>query len=111
MILAVVDPWIWKPHPEVWLLVLAIVAFGWWAARVIGPKVVPLGQPVVTATQRRTFALAVVLLLVAADWPIHDIAEDHLYSVHMVQHLLITFIVPPLLLLATPGWLVPLLLL
>ena len=111
MILATAGPWTWKPHPEVWLLVVAIVALGWWAVRVIGPKVVPAGQPVVTATQRRTFGLAVVLLLVAADWPMHDIAEDHLYSVHMVQHLLITFIVPPLFLLATPAWLVRLLVL
>ena len=35
----------------------------------------------------------------------HDISEEYLYSVHMVQHLLITLVVPPLLLLATPEWL------
>ncbi|MEY2462105.1 MAG: putative rane protein, partial [Acidimicrobiaceae bacterium] len=29
----------------------------------------------------------------------------YLYSVHMVQHLLMTFVVPPLFLLATPTWL------
>lgn len=49
--------------------------------------------------------VATILLLVAADWPVHDIAEEHLYAVHMVQHLVITFIVPPLFLLATPAWL------
>ena len=111
MSLAITEPWAWKAHPEVWLLVAAIAVLGWWATRVIGPKVVPDGQQIVTPAQRRTFILAVVLLLVAADWPVHDIAEDHLYSAHMLQHLLITFIVPPLFLLATPAWLVRLLLL
>jgi putative membrane protein len=46
-----------------------------------------------------------VVLWIAADWPVHDIAEDYLYSVHMVQHLLLTWVVPPMLLLATPEWL------
>jgi len=44
-------------------------------------------------------------LWLAADWPMHDIAEEHLYFVHMLQHLLISFIIPPLLLLAMPAWL------
>ena len=35
----------------------------------------------------------------------HDIAEEYLYSVHMVQHLLISFVVPPLMLMAVPEWL------
>ena len=29
----------------------------------------------------------------ASDWPVHDIAEEYLYRVHMVQHLLLTFVV------------------
>jgi putative membrane protein len=35
----------------------------------------------------------------------HDIGEQYLYSVHMIQHLLISFVVAPLFLLATPEWL------
>ena len=46
-----------------------------------------------------------VLLWLASDWPVHDIAEEYLYSAHMIQHLLLTFVVPPLFLLATPEWL------
>ncbi len=110
-LLGAIDPWRWQAHPEVWFLVLAILACGWWAVRVIGPRVVPAGQPVATTFQRRAFVAATVLLLASADWPVHDIAEAHLYSVHMVQHMAITFIVPPLYLLATPAWLVRLLLL
>ncbi len=108
---AAVDPWRWQAHPEVWFLVGAVVLLGWWAARVIGPKVVPPGEPVTTPFQRRTFVAATLLLLASADWPVHDIAEDHLYAVHMLQHMLITFIVPPLFLLAMPAWLARLLVL
>ena len=110
-LVAAIDPWRWQAHPEVWFLVLAVLALAWWAVRVIGPRVVPAGQPVVTPFQRWAFVTATVLLLASADWPVHDIAEAHLYSVHMVQHMAITFIVPPLYLLATPAWLVRLLVL
>ncbi|MCQ3807688.1 MAG: cytochrome c oxidase assembly protein [Acidimicrobiaceae bacterium] len=98
-------PWEFEAHPAVWLLIAAIVALGYYAVRHIGPLVVPDGQTVVTKRQKRCFALAVLLLWVASDWPMHDIAEEYLYSVHMAQHLLIAFIVPPLLLLAMPEWL------
>jgi putative membrane protein len=49
--------------------------------------------------------LGVVTLWVAADWPVHDLAEGYLYSVHMLQHLLFSLVVPPLLLMGTPAWL------
>lgn len=64
-----------------------------------------------TRAQKCFFAAGVALLWLAADWPMHDIAEEYLYSVHMVQHLLISFVVPPLLLAAMPEWLARLLIL
>ena len=105
MTLAATDAWSWQPHPEVWVLIAGIVALGGYTTRVIGPKVVPSGMPVVTTRQRRFFVLAVVMLAIAADWPMHDIAEQYLYSVHMMQHLLITFFIPIFFLQATPEWL------
>ncbi len=104
-----INPWAWKAHPEVWVLIVAVLLLGFWAIKVIGPKVVNPDQKVVTKKQKITFILATILLLVSADWPLHDIAEDHLYSAHMLQHLLITFIVPPLFLLSIPTWLARLL--
>jgi len=76
-----------------------------YAVRVIGPMVVPEGEPIVTVAQKRFFIAGIVLFWVAGDWPLHDIAENFLYSAHMVQHLLVTFMIPPLLLLALPEWL------
>ncbi|MFT7476328.1 MAG: putative membrane protein [Verrucomicrobiales bacterium] len=107
--LAAIDPWSWRPHPEVWLLLAAIIGLGLYATRVIGPKVVREGE-VVSARQKRFFVLGVVVFALAADWPMHDIAEEYLYSVHMLQHLLITFFIPILFLQATPEWLARLIL-
>lgn len=99
------DPWRFQAHFEVWLLVAALVA-GWiYAVRVIGPRVVPRGSEVVTKGQRRAFVGAIALLWLSSDWPVHDIAEEYLYFVHMVQHMSLTYFMPPLVLLATPEWL------
>jgi len=100
-----VDYWRWVPHPEVWVLIGGLTALYVYAARVIGPKVVPAGTPAVTRAQARWFAFGIILLWVAADWPVHDIGEQYLYLVHMSQHLVITLVVPPVMLLATPEWL------
>jgi putative membrane protein len=100
-----VDFWRWQPHPEVWVLVGGVIGLAIYALRVVGPKVVPAGQPVVSRQQLAWFGLGVVLLWLASDWPMHDIAEEYLFSAHMIQHMLLTFVVPPVLLLATPEWL------
>ena len=99
------DIWRYQPHPEVWLIVGAAVGLGFWATQVIGPKVVTDGSPIVTARQRRAFIAGVILLWIASDWPMHDISEEYLYFVHMIQHLMLTFVIPPLLLMAIPEWL------
>ncbi|MEY4366378.1 MAG: hypothetical protein RLZZ305_1722 [Actinomycetota bacterium] len=98
------DPWRFQLHLEIWLLVVALVVGYVYAVRVIGPKVAPEGH-VVTRRQVVTFSLMIVLLWLSTDWPMHDIAEEYLYSVHMVQHMSLTMFVPPLALLATPEWL------
>lgn len=100
-----VDFWRWVPHPEVWLLVGGLVGLYAYAARVIGPKVVPSGTPAVTRAQKRWFTFGILLLWAAADWPVHDIGEQYLYLVHMLQHIVLTLVVPPVMLLATPEWL------
>lgn len=105
---AAASPWRLQLHPEVWLTVGALIAVGCYAVRVVGPLAMRGPNPpptAVTGRQKLCFAMGVGLLWLAADWPVHDIAEQHLYSVHMVQHLIISFVVPPLLLLAVPGWL------
>jgi putative membrane protein len=101
--------WTWQPHPEVWLLIAALIGTYVYMVRVVGPRAVPAGQPVVTRKQVVAFGSAIALLWIGADWPMHDIAENHLYSIHMVQHMVLAYFVPPLALLATPEWLARLL--
>jgi len=40
-----------------------------------------------------------IAMEIAADWPVHDIAEGSTYSVHMIQHLVLSMVATPLLLL------------
>jgi putative membrane protein len=99
------DVWAFHAHPEVWLLVGSLVASYAYAVRVIGPRAVLPGQPVVSRRQIGYFAVAIALLWGASDWPIHDVGERYLYSFHMLQHMMLSYFMPPLVLLATPTWL------
>lgn len=93
----------WHPHPDVWLFVgLLAVGYAWALRRASRPDA---NAPAATRKQITLFYTGVLVLWLSADWPMHDIAERSLFSVHMVQHLLLTFVVPPLLLLGTPKWL------
>jgi len=95
----------WQPHPEVWLLV-AVFALGYaLAVTRLGPRLAPAGIPVVTRFQIASYSAGVLALWVASDWPIHDVAEKYLFSVHMVQHVTYAMIAAPLMLIGTPTWL------
>ena len=61
------DFWRWQPHPEVWVLVGGVAALSWYALRVVGPKVVPAGQPVVTRAQLAWLVAGLLTLWVASD--------------------------------------------
>jgi putative membrane protein len=95
----------WHAHPDVWLLI-ATLGIGYaWAVRRIGPKIVHPVERAVTRKQVTLFAVGLATMWLAADWPIHDLAERSLYSVHMFQHVLLSLIAAPLLLVGTPDWL------
>lgn len=98
------DPWRYQHHLEIWVLIIGLIVAFVYAIRVLGPKVVPSGE-VISRKQIRTFSLMIFLLLISTDWPLHDIAEEYLYSMHMLQHTILTYIIPPLALLAIPEWL------
>ena len=103
--LAAADAWRFQFHPEVWLTIAGVIGLGIYVVRVVAPVAAPPGTAAVSRRQCLCFVAGTALLWISADWPMHDIAEQYLYSVHMVQHLLISFVVPPLLLMAVPEWL------
>jgi putative membrane protein len=99
------SPWRFQVHPEVWILVLGLAAMYWYALTRIGPRATRPGEPVATRSNVIWFGLSLVVLWAASDWPVHDLGEEYLYSVHMAQHLTYTFVFAPMVLLGTPTWL------
>jgi putative membrane protein len=91
----------WHPHPSVWL-----VLGGIWVAYLVTVRRhrAVAGEP--SDGRRRTtlFSVGMACLWLGADWPVHDLAEGYLYSVHMAQHLLFTLVAPPLLIAGMPAW-------
>ena len=54
--------------------------------------------------QRACFIAGLGAMFGTLNGPVHDISDYYLFTGHMVQHLVLTFVAPPLLLLGTPGW-------
>lgn len=61
-------------------------------------------RPGPTAGQRASFFASLALLFLTLNGPLHDLSDYFLFSAHMVQHLIMTLLVPPLMILGTPGW-------
>ncbi len=51
------------------------------------------------------FGLGLVLLYLNEGSPLHDLAERYLLSAHMIQHLLLSYAVAPVILVGIPTWL------
>jgi putative membrane protein len=66
--------------------------------------------PEVKRGQVVAFLVGTAIMFLALISPLDELGDEYLFSAHMVQHLLITLVAPPLWLLGTPGWLVHLLL-
>ena len=94
----------WHPHVEVWAIVAGAAAGYSYLLRRVGPRLVAPGEPVATRRQKVWFGLGLATLWVASDWPVHELSEGYLYSVHMVQHMLISLVAPPLLMIGMPAW-------
>lgn len=63
------------------------------------------GSARVPQHQVQLFLLGVLILFIALVSPLGILSDGYLFSAHMLQHLLVTLIAPPLLLLGTPRWL------
>ena len=84
------DPWRFQANPEVYLLVAFLIVAYVYSVRVIGPRAVMPGQPVVRPYNVASFVGAMMLLFAASTWPIHQLGEDYLYSAHMLQHMMLS---------------------
>ena len=60
----------------------------------------------IDSRQVATFTAGVLVIFVALLSPIHELSDHYLFSAHMVQHVLLTLVAPPLLILGLPDWLI-----
>lgn len=92
-----------SPHLSMLLGTAILGALYFWG---IGParRRWSLGPPARPA-QVASFLAALAVLVVSLNGPIHDLSDYYLFSIHMLQHLLLTLLFPPLLILGIPGWL------
>jgi putative membrane protein len=86
---------IFGEHPSVPIGVAILVAIYLGACRVAGRW--PARR------QAMWFALAMAAILFAQS-ELDELADARIFSMHMLQHLTQTFVIPPLLLMGTPGW-------
>ncbi len=97
-------PW---PAPHLHLDVLAtvfVLGFGYAYAELRIRRLVAPGGAAATRGQWVKWYAGVALMFIVSSWPIHDIGETALFSVHMVEHLVIVFLTAPLLLMGMPRW-------
>ncbi|MEX2536252.1 MAG: cytochrome c oxidase assembly protein [Trueperaceae bacterium] len=95
-------PWVIDPVLIGTLLTLG-VAYGLLA----GPLRSRLeGSVPATRMQITLFTSGLLVAFLTEASPLHELSERYLFSAHMVQHLLLSYVVAPLLIAGTPGWMV-----
>ena len=93
----------WHPHLEVvagLILVQSAYMYGIGSYR---KKQATLAM--VSHRQTIMFTMGTLIIFLSLTSPLHILSDHYLFSAHMIQHVLITLISPPLLILGTPGWL------
>jgi putative membrane protein len=86
----------WTIHPSTVIGIVALGALYAWRVRAA-----ERAGDAPTRSQRLAFAGGLVVLFAALNGPIHDLSDSYLFSAHMVQHLLLTMLVTPLLIVGT----------
>lgn len=88
-------------HPSTVIGLVVLGALYFWRAR-HAPAGEAGGTP--TTGQRAMFVGGLVTIFFSLNGWLHDVSDFYLFSAHMVQHLLLTLVAPPLLIMGTPGW-------
>lgn len=92
----------WELHPSI-LVGCGLLLLGYTA--LIGPLRRRYGWgPPVADSKVLCFLSAIALIFLSLNGPLHDLSDNFLFSAHMIQHMLIMLIMPPLLLLGLPSW-------
>lgn len=92
-------------HWDVLGIVAGLAVGYFYAMRRLAPLHAARGEPTVTRRQVLWFVGGLVVFFVSRSWPLHDIGDDSLFTFHMIEHLLLALVVPPMLLKGVPWWL------
>lgn len=94
----------WHGHPDALIGLTALEGF---YLLLVGPlrNRYSLSSSV-NPSQIVTFTLGVLVIFLSLLSPLHILSDQYLFSAHMIQHVLLTLVAPPLLILGTPGWLI-----
>ncbi|MDP9176873.1 MAG: cytochrome c oxidase assembly protein [Gemmatimonadota bacterium] len=88
----------WSLHPSTVVGLGALAGLYLWRSRYAPP-----GEAL-SGPRKISFFAALFVIFASLNGPLHDLSDDYLFSAHMVQHLLLTLAMPPLLMAGIPGW-------
>lgn len=92
----------WSFDPGIWLGILALhggylLAVGPWRGKF------PNSKPI-TSRQLTLWTAGILTMVFALITPLAHLSDYYLFSAHMFQHVLVTLVAPPLMLLGLPSW-------
>lgn len=88
----------WSIHPSTVIGLAVLAAIYLWRAKQSDAE-----QPLSVA-RKISFFSSLLVIFGSLNGPIHDLSDTYLFSAHMVQHLLLTMLMPPLMIYGVPGW-------
>lgn len=92
----------WTFDPAIWL---GIVVLHGSYLLLVGPLRARFAASQPVSSRHLTFwTLGILTLIVALITPLSALSDLYLFSAHMTQHVLLTLVAPPLLLMGLPGW-------
>jgi putative membrane protein len=92
-------------HADVFGVAAALIAGYELGIHTLAARYCPEDETPVTGWQRALFYAGVLVMVLVSTWPFHDIANERLFTFHMMEHMALSLVVPPLLLAGTPWWL------
>jgi putative membrane protein len=88
----------WSIHPSTVIGIAALGAIYIWRARQAS------AGETLSPWRKLSFFSSLFVMFASLNGPIHDLSDTYLFSAHMVQHLLLTMLLPPLMIVGIPGW-------
>jgi putative membrane protein len=90
----------WSIHPSTVIGLAVLGGLYLWRARDRD------AEKKLPAWRQVSFFSSLLVVFASLNGPLHDLSDTYLFSAHMVQHLLLTMLFPPLIIVGVPGWMI-----